>query len=201
MPIAGRFEPSRMERIDEPLYPPLALREAIANAICHRDYATGGSSIGVAMYDDRLEVTSSGTLHFGFTPQALFEPHESRPWNPLIASVFYRRGIIETWGQGTLKMAAWAEEAGLPRPEILEIPGAVGVRFRATAAGEVETPGKTPAAILALLQREPDLSIPEIAIRLKKSESAIERAIRRLRESGRLERIGPAKGGHWQVIE
>lgn len=96
----GQFEPSRMERVDEPAYSPLAFREAIANAICHRDYASGGSSIGVAIYDDRLEVTSSGTLHFGFTPQALFEPHESRPWNPLIASVFYRRGIIETWGQG-----------------------------------------------------------------------------------------------------
>jgi len=98
----------------------------------------------------------------------LFEPHESRPWNPLIASVFYRRGMIETWGQGTLKMAAWAEEAGLPRPEILEIP---------------------------------DLSLPEQAIRLHKSESAIERAIRKLRESRRLERAGPAKGGSWQVLE
>jgi ATP-dependent DNA helicase RecG len=130
MPIAGRFKPDRIERIDEPLYPPLAFREAIANAICHRDYASGGSSIGVAMYDDRLEITSSGTLHFGLTPEALFEPHESHPWNPLIASVFYRRGIIETWGQGTLKMAAWTEEAGLPTPEILEIPGAVVVRFR-----------------------------------------------------------------------
>ena len=207
MPIAGRFEPGRIERIDEPAFSPLAFREAIANAICHRDYATGGSSIGVAMYDDRLEVTSSGTLHFGFTPEALFEPHESRPWNPLIASVFYRRGIIETWGQGTIKMAAWAEEAGLPRPEILEIPGAVVVRFRGRAPGKTlgktlgKTPGKTPAAILELLRADPELSIPEIAIRLGKSESAIERAIRKLRESGRLERIGPAKGGSWKVLE
>ncbi|MGH8508632.1 MAG: ATP-binding protein, partial [Gammaproteobacteria bacterium] len=190
-----------------PLYPPLAFREALANAICHRDYATGGSSIGVAMYDDRLEVTSSGTLHFGFTPQALFEPHESRPWNPLIASVFYRRGIIETWGQGTLRMAAWAAEAGLPKPEILEIPGAVVVRFRGKTPGKTpgkpprKTPRKMPAAILELLKEEPDLSIPELAIRLHKSESAIERAIRRLRESGRLERIGPAKGGSWKVLE
>jgi ATP-dependent DNA helicase RecG len=130
MPIASRFEPGRMERVDEPAYSPLAFREAVANAICHREYTSGGSSIGVAIYDDRLEVTSSGTLHFGITPQSLFEPHESRPWNPLIASVFYRRGIIETWGQGTLKMAAWTEEVGLPRPEIEEIPGAVVVRFR-----------------------------------------------------------------------
>jgi ATP-dependent DNA helicase RecG len=179
----------------ESTYSPLAFREAIANAICHRDYASGGSSIGVAIYDDRLEVTSSGTLHFGFTPQALFEPHKSRPWNPLIASVFYRRGIIETWGQGTLKMAAWSEEAGLPKPEILEIPGAVMVRFRG------KTTGKTPLAVLHLLAEDPSLTVPQLAARLKKSELTIHRAIRSLRESGRLQRVGPDKGGQWKVIE
>lgn len=216
-PIAGRIVPGRMERIDEPAYSPLAFREALANAICHRDYTSGGSSIGVAFYDDRLEVSSSGELHFGFTPQALFEPHESRPWNPLIASVFYKRGIIETWGQGTLKMAAWTEEAGLPKPEILEIPGAVVVRFRPKAPlgrwertgvreetpliTPQETPLKTPEAILALLRGRPELNFAELADLLGKSESAVKRAVRKLRESGRLQRIGPDKGGHWQVIE
>lgn len=225
MPIAGRFEPGRMERIDEPAYSPLAFREAIANAICHRDYSTGGSSIGVAMYDDRLEITSSGTLHFGFTPQALFEPHESRPWNPLIASVFYRRGIIETWGQGTLKMASWAEAAGLPKPEILEIPGAVVVRFdriptgtpttteKTTGQTTVETTvektgeptGKTTRKIhdvvLSLLGAEPSLTIPEVADRIGKGPRATERIIRTLREAGRLERVGSTKGGSWKVLQ
>ncbi|HAZ60099.1 MAG TPA: hypothetical protein DCY89_00835 [Gammaproteobacteria bacterium] len=167
----------------------------------HRDYATGGSSIGVAMYDDRLEVSSSGTLHFGFTPQALFEPHESRPWNPLIASVFYRRGIIATWGQGTLRMAVWAEEAGLPRPEILEIPGAVVVRFqrKPTEQSPGEAPQKTPEAILELLREQPGLAFSELALLLGKSESAVKRAVRKLRESGRLQRIGSDRVGHWQV--
>ena len=130
LPIAGRIEPNLFARVDTPLYPPEALREALVNAICHRDYATGGGSIGIGMYDDRLEVTSTGVLHFGLTPEMLFEPHESRPWNPLIARVFYRRGIIESWGRGTIKMAELAEQAGLPRPEIEEIAGAVTVRFR-----------------------------------------------------------------------
>ena len=79
LPIAGRIEPDRFERIDEPLYPPLAVRESLANALCHRDYAIGGGSVGVAVYDDRLEVTSPGPLHFGLTPEKLFAPHESRP--------------------------------------------------------------------------------------------------------------------------
>ena len=99
LPIAGRFEEDRFERIDEPLYPPLAMREALANALCHRDYSIGGGSVGIAVYDDRLEVTSSGSLHFGLRPEKLFTPHESRPWNPLIARTFYRRGIIEEWGR------------------------------------------------------------------------------------------------------
>lgn len=213
MPIAGRFEPGRMERIDEPAYSPLAFREAIANAICHRDYATGGSSIGVAMYDDRLEVSSSGTLHFGFTPQSLFEPHESRPWNPLIASVFYRRGIIESWGQGTIRMAAWTKEAGLPAPEILEIPCAVVIRFKPSVLGITGATGKTtgkttgkpigktPLAVIGLLAEDPTLTAPQLAARLDKSELTVHRALRTLREAGRLQRVGPDKGGYWQVIE
>ena len=112
LPIAGRIEPGRFERVDDPLYPPDALREALANAICHRDYSIGGGSVAAAIYYDRLEVTSSGPLHFGLTPEGLFEPHESLPWNPLIARVFYLRGIIEQWGRGTIKMRELITNAG-----------------------------------------------------------------------------------------
>ena len=129
-PIASRFEADRFERIDEPLYPIPAVREALANALCHRDYSLGGGSVGLAIYDDRLEVTSSGTLHFGLTPETLFAPHESLPWNPLIANTFYRRGIIEVWGRGILKMAEEATAAGLPPPEIEDSGGCVTVRLR-----------------------------------------------------------------------
>jgi ATP-dependent DNA helicase RecG len=130
IPVAGRVVPNLFEREDDPLYPPLALREALANAFCHRDYSIGGGSVGVAIFDDRLEISSSGELHFGLKAADLYQPHESLPWNPLIADVFFQRGIIETWGRGTLKMAELAERAGLPRPEIESIPGAVVVRFR-----------------------------------------------------------------------
>ena len=86
--------------------------------------------VGVALYDDRLQVTSSRTLHFGLTSVKLFAPHESLPWNPLIARTFYRRGIIEEWERGTLKMAEPTTSAGLPRPEIEDAGGCVTVRFR-----------------------------------------------------------------------
>ena len=129
LPVAGRVMPGLFERVDDPLYPPLALREALANAFCHRDYSIGGGSVAVAIYDDRLEVTSSGTLHFGLTPEALLRPHESLPWNPLIARVMYRRGVIEQWGRGTLKIVELLRQAGLEPPTIEDAGGCVTVRF------------------------------------------------------------------------
>jgi ATP-dependent DNA helicase RecG len=79
LPVAGRILPNLFERVDDPLYSPEALREALANALCHRDYGVGGGSIGIAIYDDRLEITSIGPLPFGLTPEDLARPHPSRP--------------------------------------------------------------------------------------------------------------------------
>ena len=130
LPVAGRVVPGLFERKDDPLYPPAALREALANAFCHRDYSIGGGSVAIAIYDDRLEITSSGSLHFGLKAEQLFEPHDSLPWNPLIADVFYKRGFIERWGRGTILIAELTKQAGLPRPDIEEAGGCVIVRFR-----------------------------------------------------------------------
>ena len=193
LPIAGRFEQDRIERIDEPLYPPLATREALANALCHRDYSIGGGSVGIAIYDDRLEVTSSGSLHFGLTPEKLFAPHESRPWNPLIARTFYRRGIIEEWGSGTLKMAELTSSAGLPVPEIEDDSGAVTVRFRhsqfvpRTITSDVSGSEGRREMILALLDgAEVGLTRREIHARLGPgvSERQVRRALEELRDWG-----------------
>jgi predicted HTH transcriptional regulator len=64
----------------------------------------------------------------------------------------------------------------------------------------VKTPGKTPLQILEILKEQPALSIPEIAKLINKSDSATQRAIRKLREFGLITRIGPDKGGYWQVL-
>ena len=193
LPIAGRFEQDRFERIDEPLYPPLATREALANALCHRDYSIGGGSVGIAIYDDRLEVTSSGSLHFGLTPEKLFAPHESRPWNPLIARTFYRRGIIEEWGSGTLKMAELTSSAGLPVPEIEDDGEAVTVRFRhsqfvpRTITSDVSGSEGRREMILALLDgAEGGLTRREIHARLGPgvSERQVRRALEELGDKG-----------------
>jgi len=76
--------------------------------------------VSIAVFDDRLEISSTGRLPFGLTVEDLKRPHPSRPWNPLIAGVFFRRGLIEQWGRGTLRMRELVEEAGLAPPEFEE---------------------------------------------------------------------------------
>ena len=122
VPIAGRVVSGKMIREDQPWYPPRATREALANALCHRDYTFPGGAVAVAMYDDHLEITNPGDLHFGITPEKLTKPHESKPWNPIIANVFYRAGIIERWGTGTLNIIDWCEENDNPPPIWLNRP-------------------------------------------------------------------------------
>ena len=129
IPIAGRIEPGKLERHDTPLYPPLALREALVNALCHRDYSIPGGAVNVAIYDHCLEVISTGLLPPGITVADLKRNHASRPRNPLIAGVFYRRGLIEQWGRGTQKIVDWCLAAGQPEPEFEEQAGDVVVRF------------------------------------------------------------------------
>jgi len=129
LPVAGRIEPGIFERADEPLFPLVALREALVNAICHRDYAQAGGAVSLAIYDDRLEIWSTGTLPFGLHIEELKHDHQSRPRNPLIADVFYKRGLVERWGRGTQKIVELCVAAGQPAPEFIEQAGAVGVRF------------------------------------------------------------------------
>jgi ATP-dependent DNA helicase RecG len=83
----------------------------------------------VAIYDDRLEIWSSGGLPSGIEVEDLKREHLSRPRNPLIAEVFYRRGLVERWGRGTQKIVELCLRAGHPEPQFLEVAGAVGVRF------------------------------------------------------------------------
>lgn len=207
VPVAGRIVPGLFERLDEPLYPPVAVREALANAFCHRDYSIGGGSVAVAIFDDRLEVTSSGTLHFGLTPEALFAPHESLPWNPLIAGVLYRLGVIEAWGRGTLKMAELAVSAGLPRPEIEDSGGCVTIRFLPTGYVPPERVGRDltsrQRSILALIHGSQDgVALREICARLQGTgtERQLREDLAALRTLGLAQTSGHGRGARWKHL-
>lgn len=133
VPIASEVGTGAMVRTDISAYPPGATREALANALCHRNYATAGETVGVAMFDDRLEISSPGGLKFGITIEDLQAPHPSMPWNPLMANVLYRAGIIEQWGTGTTRIADICQENGNPPPTWVERAGTLVVIFRPVA--------------------------------------------------------------------
>lgn len=129
LPVAGKILPDVLERKDEPLFPIEALREALVNAFCHRIYSHPGGAVSVAIFDDRLEIWNDGTLPFGLTPADLKKDHMSHQRNPLIATIFYNRGLIEKWGRGTQKIVRLCVEAGHPEPEFLEQANSFVIRF------------------------------------------------------------------------
>lgn len=205
LPVAGRIVPDLFERVDDPLYPTAALREALANALCHRDYSIGGGAVSIGIYDDRLEIASTGVLPFGLTLEDLTRPHPSRPWNPLIAQAFYRRGIIEAWGRGTLKIVELTRRAGLAPPEFECALGEVIVRFRPTRY----TPPTRVGHDLSPLQREllealarrgpTHLAVVRQAIGLEAAERTVRENLAVLRHLGLVESSGRGRGARWKL--
>ncbi|AAM05757.1 AlbA family DNA-binding domain-containing protein [Methanosarcina acetivorans] len=112
-------KPEREEVWDYPLE---AVREAVINAVCHRDY-TIMSHIEIRIYDDELIVWSPGGLPLGLTMEDLFKPHASKLRNKGIAEVFFDTKIIEQWGSGIEKIQNYCREAGLPEPVFEEYQG------------------------------------------------------------------------------
>lgn len=114
-----------LQRIEKTEYPYAALREILLNAIAHRVYQT--TPITVRIYGDRLEIWNLGTLPKKLSAEDLKQSHSSYPRNPLIAQVFYKGGLIESWGRGTIKIIEECKKHNLPEPEIKEVGGGVQV--------------------------------------------------------------------------
>ncbi len=111
-------------------YPLDALREAVINAIVHRDY-TATSNVQVEIYDDRIEIWNPGRLLPGITIAELYKKeHKSVIRNKLIAQIFYDIGYIEKYGSGTIKIIDLCKQSGLPSPEFKEAFGGFSVIFR-----------------------------------------------------------------------
>jgi len=116
-----------LERLEPLEYPESALREAILNAIVHKDYSSTWTFLRV--YDDKLEIWNPGPLPEELTIQKLKGRHSSYPRNPHIAEVFFKAGYIEAWGRGTTNMIHECVTAGLPEPLLEEDQGGVRVTF------------------------------------------------------------------------
>ncbi len=120
-----RFE--GIYRKEELEYPEEALREAIINAVIHRDYI--GAHTQLKIYPDKLILWNEGPLPKDIKIDDLKKSHPSRPRNELLADIFFKAGLIETWGRGTIKITNECKKAKLPEPEFKEEFGGFSVYF------------------------------------------------------------------------
>jgi len=117
------------ERIERWEYPIEAIREAVTNAICHRNYKIS-SNVQIRIFDDGIEVWGCGPLPEPLTVEDLRKKHDSVLRNPLIGRCFFLIKYIEQWGTGTNRMIKKCLSSGLPEPLFEEISGNLVVTFR-----------------------------------------------------------------------
>ena len=191
-------EPERKQVWD---YPVEALREAIINAICHRDY-TISSSVEIRIIRDSLKVWSPGRLTAGITLPELFTSHASVLRNKGIAQMLYDIGWIERWGGGIQKMRSASEAAGIPEPVFQEDQG-FSVIFRKDVfdRGYLVREGLSERQISAVLYARENGKITNADYRrvLKVSGATAQRDLKDLVARNILEMSGKRKGAHYIV--
>ncbi|MBI4676027.1 MAG: putative DNA binding domain-containing protein [Elusimicrobia bacterium] len=226
MPLGARFPEGKIFREDRFPVPLDALREILLNAVMHRDYSHYSGYVAIVIFDDRIEIRSFGRLPTGITVEQLSGRHDSKPVNPLIAGAFHRTGAVEVWGRGTNRVIAMCKKHGAPPPLFEERQGFLIVTFKARLVAEATaaTSGvqsgvepldrqvksrekssensseKSSEKVLALMMRNPLACAREIAGTLGLTSRAVEKQISKLKKDGRIQRIGPDKGGRWEVV-
>lgn len=118
-----------INRVEKFEYPKEAVREALLNAIAHKDYS-GGVPIQISVYSDKIIFWNEGQLPENWTVKTLLEKHASRPYNPDIANALFRSGYIESWGRGTIKIIKECKKAGIPEPVFSYDSSDISVEFR-----------------------------------------------------------------------
>ncbi|HRO75459.1 MAG TPA: ATP-binding protein [Crocinitomicaceae bacterium] len=120
---------NKIHRIETYEYPKDAVREALLNAIAHKDYS-GLTPIQIRVYKDKITMWNEGHLPEDWTIDNLLKSHSSRPYNPDIANAFFRSGYVESWGRGIKKMNELCIAEGLPKPSYLVEGSDFWIEFR-----------------------------------------------------------------------
>lgn len=168
--------------------PPLAVREAIINAVTHADYAQSGAPIRVSIFADRLEVENPGLLPFGLTVEDLHRGI-SKLRNRVIGRVFHALGLIEQWGSGVQRMDAACREAGLASPVFEEIATRFRVTIHGARIGKPTFDSIDKAILDALADGEGHLT-SEIAEAIDRTPRATRTRLARLVDRGLVSEVG-----------
>ena len=202
-----------IQRIERYFVPEAALREALLNAVCHKQYQSG-IPIQISVYEDRLYVANVGSLPEDWTLEKLMNKHTSKPYNPNIAYVFYLAGFIESWGRGVEKICTALRAENLPMPEYTVNPGDIMIKFTGPEDRIIRVTDKVTEKVtdqvtdevserenelLRLLYEDPGYTTVQLAEKMSVTRKTISAYIKSLKEKDIIERIGSDRKGHWKI--
>jgi ATP-dependent DNA helicase RecG len=200
-------------------YPVAAIREALLNAIAHKDYSTA-NPIQISVYSNKIFFYNDGQLPESWSILQLLKKHPSKPYNPLISKIFFHTGLIEAWGRGTLKIISECDNLKLPNPIFKNEFGGFVVEFmNANIDTNNDTNNYTKndtnndtnndtkndtdidTNILAILAINKNATIDNLVFSLSKSRSTILRRMQFLKKNKQIKRIGAPNNGYWKVLK
>ena len=192
------------ERIETHLWNPLAIREAVINAIIHNDY-TNEIPPKFEIFDDRLEITSAGSLPFGISKEEFFGGM-SNPRNREIMRVFKDLEMVEQLGSGVPRiLSAYSKESFVFMQNFIRMVFVKGGQMSGQMGGQIG--GQMSSSIyltdrqkdiIDLIKQNPKVSRKEIASKLDINQSAVIKHLNTLKQKGAIERIDGTRG-YWEI--
>ena len=169
-----------------------ALREAVLNAVVHKDYSSG-IPIQISVYEDKLMIWNEGELPEDWTVAKLKVKHPSRPYNPDIANAFFRSGLIESWGRGTIKILNEAKLAKKPTPVFKYDDSGFYVIFNFENISLEQK-------VLNSVKENSKITAKKLSALLSVNDRTIKRILKSLQENKVIERIGNNRSGEWKIL-
>ena len=205
--VQPRYDVEGVYRVMKYRYPPKALREALLNAVIHREYYQDGE-ITVRVYEDRIEIYNPGHLPDGWNVDDLLQKHDSDSPNKNMANVFYCADLIERWGVGIETMREECRKNGNPDPEFHIEEDGIRVIFRSGSwpyDGNViqmpaEPDGLTSSdiEIYRAIVRGKYTTAEDMATSIGSSVKTVRRSTDKLREMNLIRRAGNHRKGAWE---
>jgi len=210
MKITSQFTEGQYQRKDIPEFPPLAIREAVINALTHRDYSQANGYVEIGLYDDRIEIASLGELPAHMHLDLLRKKHKSIPRNQIIADVVYTRGLVEQLGRGTNIILEECKVFDLPEPEFLMEHGFFQVTMFSTLQAHMEFAEDVldgikltdrQKKILEILYKNDRMQTSDIttSFQQKTTQRTIQRDLSYLEQCGLVKQKGIGRSTQWEL--
>jgi ATP-dependent DNA helicase RecG len=208
-----------IQRVETFPVPEEALRETLLNAVIHKDYSSA-TPIQISVYEDKILFWNPGTLPEGWTVESLTRKHASQPFNPDVANAFFRAGMIEAWGRGVEKVFEACRKATIKEPNLRYEHTGLWVEFDFAARKTIQKNGvatlekedatqkttqkttRKQQEIVSIIKENPNVSQRTISEMLGDiSPDGVKYHLRKMRQSGQIRRVGPDKGGYWELLK